>query len=101
MEYTQRMTLETNVKFALADEWYEQPSLRGIKLINKFYRLTDESNLWPINGRFDATERAIRRVRRAMPETTYGYFQAIEDELTTIVNDPKNLPSCAYHWLKH
>ena len=32
--------------------------------INKAFRAADESHLWPINNRFDATERAIRAVRR-------------------------------------
>ena len=32
--------------------------------INALYRAQDQSHLWPVWGKFDATERAIRRVRR-------------------------------------
>lgn len=37
--------------------------------INRAFRAADESHLWPIRGRFDATERAIRRVQRFMRES--------------------------------
>ena len=33
---------------------------------NRAFRQDDESHLWPINGRFDATERAIRQARQYM-----------------------------------
>ena len=47
--------------------------------------------MWPINGRFDATERAIRRVRRYMREagddlSGLAYALALDAELSRIVN---------------
>lgn len=59
--------------------------------INKAFRAADESHLWPINNRFDATERAIRAVQRFMREsgvdlTGLEYAYALEAELSRIVN---------------
>ena len=68
---------------------------RSVKAsINKLYREQDESHLWPISGGFNATERAIRRVREVkrvnggMSPLEYAY--AIEGELSEIVNNNKN-----------
>ena len=61
--------------------------------INAYFRKIDDSNLWPICGRFNATERAIRRVRKFKRE--YGglsnseYYLSVEREITNIVNDPR------------
>ena len=58
--------------------------------INKDFRAHDQSNLWPICGRFNATERAIRRARRFMGD--YGaifgleYALFLESEISRIVN---------------
>lgn len=59
--------------------------------INREFREADESHLWPICGRFDATERAIRAVRRFMRESGqelsgYEYALALDEELSRIVN---------------
>lgn len=60
--------------------------------INRHFRVQDESHLYPICGRFNATERAIRKVRREFaacgmrcegPE----YAQAIDATLDRIVAD--------------
>ena len=58
--------------------------------INKAFRAADESHLWPINNRLDATERAIRAVRRFMREGGYDltgieYAYALKAELSRIV----------------
>ena len=60
--------------------------------INAYFRANDESNLWPICNRFDATERAIRRIRclddGCLPLSNGGleYFLALDAEITRIVN---------------
>lgn len=59
--------------------------------INRAFRAADESHLWPINGRFDATERAIRAVCRYMRESGVDlagleYDYALDEELSRIVN---------------
>ena len=61
------------------------------RAINKHFRTTDDSKLWPICGKFNATERTIRRVRRFQVQTgtlTEGleYWLALESELSNIVN---------------
>lgn len=59
--------------------------------INREFREADESHLWPICGRFDATERAIRSVRRFMRDSGvelagFEYAYALDEELSRIVN---------------
>ena len=58
--------------------------------INRAFRAADESHLWPINGRFDATERAVRAVRRFMHEagelSGLAYALALDAELSRVVN---------------
>ena len=59
--------------------------------INRAFRRADESHLYPVNGRFDATERAIRNVQRFMREGGYAlegleYALTVDAELSAIVN---------------
>ena len=55
--------------------------------INRVFRAQDESHLYPFCGRFNATERAIRKVRRQFAEAGLrceglDYANAIEATLT-------------------
>ena len=64
----------------------------SIAQINKLFRRVDDSRLWPVCGRFNATERAIRRLRRyrrAGLELSPGleYYDALEREISEIVNN--------------
>lgn len=75
----------------IADLTDNKEGLANKRAINKLYRQQDESHLWPILSRFNATERAIRNVRefqRLLGESLYGleYCYAIEGELSRIVN---------------
>jgi len=55
--------------------------------INHFFRLSDDSNLYPIFGKFNATERAIRRIRRNFPGLEgLEYYLTLESEISRIVN---------------
>lgn len=58
--------------------------------INAYFRSIDESNLWPICNKFDATERAIRRLRRSddgcLADGGLEYFLALDSEISRIVN---------------
>lgn len=56
--------------------------------ISAYFREHDDSHLWPVCGRFNATERAIRRTRRKGFGVHGGleYYLAIEFELSEIVN---------------
>ena len=63
----------------------------SIREINKLMRQRDESNLWPVSGRFNATERAIRRLRkwrRLGLEINPGleYYLTLDNEISNIVN---------------
>lgn len=67
------------------------PLTRGVLVaVNRAFRETDTSHLWPINGDFNATERAIRRLRKQRQhiEFTYviEYIAALETEISQIVN---------------
>lgn len=63
---------------------------RGI--CNRLFKLQDESRLFPIRGRFNATSRAIRRVNQI--ERANGsmapleYCLSVESEISQIVNNP-------------
>ena len=55
--------------------------------INKHFRKIDESHLWPICNRFDATERAIRRLRKTgLFNGGLEYWLALDSEICRIVN---------------
>ena len=61
------------------------------RTINSLFRDQDESHLYPINGRFNATERAIKRVRRfnrlaGNINEGLEYALAIESVISNIVN---------------
>ena len=47
---------------------YEQVQDMSIRQINALFRARDESHLFPVNNRFNATERAIRRLQRLRRE---------------------------------
>jgi len=65
-----------------------------LRAINRQHRLHDDSNLWPIRGRFSVANRAIRQAYLFMRD--YGNMTG--DEYTTlldsleseIVNNPRN-----------
>ena len=66
----------------------------SVRQINKYFRENDDSHLWPICGRFNATERAIRRVRKMKRDGLcvndgYEYYLTLEKEISDIVNDPR------------
>lgn len=58
--------------------------------INKLFREQDDSSLWPINGRFNVTERAIRKARWFESQTDVmgplEYALFLEQETSNIVN---------------
>lgn len=45
---------------------YIESSRANRTAINKLYRAQDDSHLYPINGRFSAADRAIKRVQKLM-----------------------------------
>ena len=58
--------------------------------INRLYRKQDESHLWPISGAVNATERAIRRLRRVFADTGLepglAYALTLDAEIGRLVN---------------
>lgn len=73
---------------------FEQINEMSIRQINAYFRKTDDSHLWPIRGRFNATERAIRRIRKRRRDGLdvnhgYEYYLTLENEISEIVNDPR------------
>jgi len=86
------MTIKTAEQIAKATDHLE--GLANIRAINKMFRDQDDSHLWPINGRFNVTERAIRQAREFKRHTgpSYGleYAYTLEQLTSQIVNDPRN-----------
>ena len=76
-----------NQSSMLSDKQINELSRRQI---NAIFRGRDDSNLWPICGRFNVTERAIRRVRRLYGCELSGleYYLTLENTISEIVNDP-------------
>ena len=64
-------------------------ALGQIRIINKLYRKQDESHMWPIRGKFNVTERAIRRTRGSC-DCPYSYALTLEQEISLIVNNERN-----------
>lgn len=66
----------------------------SVREINKHFRSIDESNKFPINGKFNVTERAIRRVRRLRRDMGVceglEYYLLMENTISNIVNDERN-----------
>lgn len=64
------------------------------RVINKLFRKQDESGKWPIMGKFDVTERAIRRAKKferdggSMDALEYALF--LENDMSQIVNNERN-----------
>lgn len=59
----------------------------NIRAINRAFRAQDESHKWPVSGRFDATERAIRRLRREGYDLLgLEYAYALDQTISDIVN---------------
>lgn len=63
----------------------------SIRKINRLFRQNDESHLWPVQNRFNATERAIRRLRRNVlphmgPVGGIEYACMLDSEIRKIVN---------------
>ena len=67
----------------------------SIQEINRHFRNEDESDKFTICGKFNVTERAIRKLReyrRQGMEINEGleYYLALEAEIGNIVNDERN-----------
>lgn len=60
--------------------------------VNRLFLAQDDSNLWPVSGRFNATKRAINRIRRLEREgleldDLLAYALTIEQIISDIVNN--------------
>ena len=63
----------------------------SIRQINAYFRENDDSNKWPICGRFNLTERAIRKLRLQRRQGLcvnpgLEYYLALENMIGEIVN---------------
>lgn len=74
-------------KIQLTDAIINEMSIREI---NRHFRNEDESAKWPICGKFNVTERAIRKVRKQGLNGGLEYYLALEAEIGRIVNDERN-----------
>ena len=79
-------------KIQLTDAIINEMSIREI---NRHFRNEDESNKWPICGKFNVTERAIRKLREyrrkgMVINEGLEYYLALDAEIGLIVNDDRN-----------
>ena len=61
------------------------------KQIDREFLKQDESRLWPVRGKFNATKRAIGRIKRAEKNGLYidsplEYALTLDAEISSIVN---------------
>jgi len=87
--------MNSPIENILKGKTFDSPKQERKYIFSEFIK-RDESNLWPIRGRFNATKRAIRHLYKF--EAATGYYMTgyeltayLEDELSRIVNDPKLL----------
>ena len=71
----------------IARRYQHLDGVANIRAINRDFRWQDESEKWLVSGRFNATERAIRRLRR-LQTAIYGleYALTLDNEISRIVN---------------
>ena len=78
----------------IAELCQDLDGLSNIRAINKLYREQDESHLWPISGKFNAVNRAIRKARQFQVDSgaIYGleYCYLLDNILSEIVNNELN-----------
>lgn len=67
-------------------------SRQDLQKVNREFRLSDESEKWPIRNKFNVTERAIRKARKLMKdlESVMEYEMLLDQLISEIVNDPRN-----------
>ncbi len=71
-------------------EYIDDPKLNRTA-INRIFRQYDQSHLYPIRNRFNATERAIKRAQKFNRDTGFNmagleYCLFLETEISKIVN---------------
>ena len=86
------MMIKSPYQIALEIEALDLSERMQTIAINKAFRLQDDSHLFPIRNRFNATERAIKQARAIM--SAYGqacigleYCLTIDSRLSSIVNN--------------
>ena len=75
----------------IAELTNDKDGIANIRAINKLYRAQDASHLYPISNKFNATERAIRRIHNfnragACINPGLEYCYALDGEISQIVN---------------
>ena len=70
---------------------FEEINEMSVRQINAYFLHFDESNKFPICGKFNATKRAINRIRRQkkaglMLDPGLEYYLYLENEISNIVN---------------
>ena len=83
------VTLDGNgfMRIAIAGSIVTLKESASIHAINTVFRKHDKSGLYPIRGKFNATERAIRRLRRnRLGLQGMEYSAALDCEIFNIVN---------------
>ena len=72
----------------------------AIRAVNREFRAKDESHLWPINGRFNVTERVIKRIqhlqRLGLIIDDIESYRALLDSLISLVVNSPNVSDYEY-----
>lgn len=69
-------------------------TLAEVRMVNKQIRADDESHLFPIRGKFNVAERAIRQARKERKTNEcyddIAYLALLDSKISKIVNDERN-----------
>jgi hypothetical protein len=73
--------------YQIAEKTDNTKGIANIRAINKILKSQDESHLWPINGRFNVTNRAIRQAQKFdCPVYGIEYCLLLDNLISNIVN---------------
>ncbi len=85
METIETMLTKNNIAYI------DNLNIKSLRKINKLMRLRDESHLYPINNRYNVTDRSINHYRRYLNNaigctTNLEYALTIENLISQYVN---------------
>ena len=79
------------------DNFTNELTVGSKRVINRLLRLMDDSSLFPINGKFNATNKAINKYNylcqqagMEVADCVYSYVETINQLISDIVNDSDN-----------
>lgn len=95
MDYTSK-AWDNDILEAADLAYGDEYTTANARKLNWQMRLVDQSYMYPIRGRFNATDRAIRRAQlfareNGVWDNAGSYVNFVDQEIGIIVNDPRSM----------